>query len=195
MNTPTQTPALADAPANMIPAGVYHATPLKETWVELVKSTNAAAAAQCSIAVRIADDGPFKGREYVWYGSFKEGEAVAITMRTLGEMGIAFDEEGAPNLDALAADVRVGIVHRPQQKNEDGVLVDVVDPKSGLVKVIPQINWIAGGPAQAKAVTDIDQIAAHRASMKGTFAALGKKTAAPTTAEGLPKGPDGKPLF
>ena len=51
--TTTQTPATAAAPANMIPPGVYHAQPLKETWVELVEKSNEDASDQCSIAVRM----------------------------------------------------------------------------------------------------------------------------------------------
>lgn len=193
MNTPNQT---APAPTNMIPPGVYHAMPLRETWAEVVeKSKNSSedASDQCGITLRILDEGPFKGREYVWYGSYKDGEAVAITMRTLTEMGIAFNDEGVPSLDNMVADVRIGIVHKPQQKRENGQLVNVLDPATNLPKVIPQINWISSGPAQAKAVTDEGQIAAHRARMKGTLAALGKK--AETKPEEVPKGPDGKPLF
>lgn len=182
--------------SNMIPPGVYHARPLAETWVELVQANRDDASAQCAITVQITDEGPYKNREYTWFGSFAEGQAAEITMRTLGELGIAFDAAtGAPTLDKLADDVRVGIVHREQKKYVEGELTVETNP-DGSPKMIPQINYIAKGSAMARAVTDDAQIAAHREKMRGTFAAAGRTVAGPTkTAEGLPLGADGKPVF
>ncbi len=137
-------------------------------------------------------EGKFKGRRYPWFGSFAEGEATRITLDSLAAAGAKLETDDIYNLDGLGdQDCMIVMEHRTQQKYDGGALIDVLDEKTGMPRIIPQIQYINPiGGARMKNVYDADGKAAFRDMMRGTLAKRGAKSST-----GLPTDANNKPLF
>lgn len=172
--------------ADLIPQGTYTARAVPESaqW-----GVSAQGNEQIAIRFKISD-GDYAGREVLWIANFAPGKATEITLEGLEVAGVNVDAEEPAALEGLGStDVSIVVEWRDR---EDGTAVAFVRylnrPNRPVFKSELSESGIASLSARLKAT---------RAAQKSqTPATRGRAPAPPKTDEnGVPLGPDGRPIF
>lgn len=184
------------SPDNMIPPGHYTVKAVYKGPKDIVwgEASGGQKSAQVGLTFEITQ-GEYKGRMYPWYGSFAEGKATEITMDSLEAAGVTgYEDDNIKKPIGLGSKECIAVIqHRTLQNYSDGQLVDIIDEKTGLPRVIAQIQYINAIGARMKNVMSESDSDSFAEMMKSTVAARRQKKSG--AAGGVPKNADGTDLF